>query len=154
MATPQGRTVSLIRGVLRSLRSALRAVLGGVPLRRVEVTGDSMEPTLRAGDRLVVVRLSETVRPGQIVVVRDPRDQRRHMIKRVVRVLHDRIEVRGDNADSSTDSRHFGFVDLSLVEGVARYRYFPASRAGSLDARSVSSVEGDGSESFISQRTQ
>ncbi len=154
MATPQGRTVSLIRGVLRSLRSAFRAVLGGVPLHRVEVTGDSMEPTLRAGDRLVVVRSVEAVRPGQIVVVRDPRDQRRHMIKRVVRVLHDRIEVRGDNADSSTDSRHFGFVDLSLVEGVARYRYFPASRAGSLDARSGSSVEGDGSESIISQRTQ
>ncbi|HEX2064345.1 MAG TPA: S26 family signal peptidase, partial [Acidimicrobiales bacterium] len=51
-------------------------------LRRVEVQGDSMRPTLLAGDRLLVLRLGP-VRPGDLVVVADPRQPDRRMVKRV-----------------------------------------------------------------------
>ncbi len=104
--------------------------------RRVEVAGGSMEPTFRAGDRLVVL-----ARPvggpawpavGDVVAVADPRDPSRVLVKRVAAV--DRaagaLDVRGDDPGASTDSRHFGPVPLASVVGRAVYRYAPPGRTG------------------------
>jgi nickel-type superoxide dismutase maturation protease len=88
-----------------------------------------MVPTLLPGDRVVAVR--SRVRVGDVVALRDPRDQRRVMVKRITCLTADgRAEVAGDNADASTDSRHFGPVDPSLVLGRVVYRYAPADRVG------------------------
>ena len=58
-------------------------------VRRFEVTGSSMAPALRPGDRVVVVRvpwrLQPWPKPGDIVAVRDPRLPSRILVKRVVR---------------------------------------------------------------------
>jgi nickel-type superoxide dismutase maturation protease len=110
-----------------------------------------MEPTLNEGDRLVVFCGTQQYRPGQVVVLRDPRNRGRRIVKRVVRVLGDRVEVWGDNGRSSTDSRSFGLVDASLVEGVVRYRYSPSSQAGPIRCSRVLGVEGDGSETVVSK---
>lgn len=112
----------------RLLATLLAAALAaGALLRRVEVTGDSMRPALAPGDRLLAVR-SRRAPPGALVVVRDPRDRDRVLVKRVVRSGPEGMVVEGDNAAASTDSRSFGPVPS--VWGRALYRYAPAERAG------------------------
>lgn len=107
-------------------------------LRRVDVHGESMLPTLEAGDRLVVV--ARRPRVGDVVAVRDPRERDRLLVKRVASRRGDAFVVSGDNPSASTDSRHFGPVDAELVVGVAVYRYFPAHRAGRLPRGPVRSA--------------
>ena len=104
--------------------------------RRVVIVGPSMEPTLVGGDRLVVVKGLGGPRTGDIVAVADPRGGGRLLVKRVVSVEGDEVEVEGDNPRSSTDSRSFGPVRRRTLVGRAVYRYFPADRAGLLRGRS------------------
>src|SRR5947209_2298944 len=94
----------LLRLVRRSLRHYL--LLGGVvigvvwrwrPIRRVEVRGDSMRPTLEPGDRLLVVR-GGPARVGDVVAVGDPRTPARTMLKRVAARGPAGVTVLGDNA--------------------------------------------------------
>jgi len=110
--------------------------LAGRTVRRVEVVGDSMGPSLVAGDRLVVLArpFGRPVWPavGTVVAVADPRDERRTLVKRVASVNRaaSTLEVLGDNPDASTDSRVFGPVPLASVVGRVIYRYAPAGRTG------------------------
>jgi nickel-type superoxide dismutase maturation protease len=114
---------------------ALAAVVLGAGLtlrpRRVSVEGASMQPSLEPGDRLVVMWLGRH-RPGDVVALRDPQEPGRLLVKRVASVAPRGIEVLGDNADVSRDSRSFGLVASSSLIGKAVYRYFPPARAGSL----------------------
>lgn len=105
------------------------AALTATGLRRFEVTGASMVPALRPGDRVLIVR-SRKLTPGQVVVVGDPRRPGFLMIKRVEAVEGETVTVRGDNAGASTDSRTFGAVPRSGVAGHAVYRYHPPERRG------------------------
>lgn len=70
------------------------------------------------------------LKPGQVVVLEDPRRPGRFMVKRVFAVGPGGVDVRGDNPLASTDSRHFGPVAPSAVRGKVIWRYFPADRAG------------------------
>lgn len=96
---------------------------------RFEVSGDSMLPALRHSDYLVVDRLAyreRSPRPGDIVAVPDPREPGRCLAKRVARnepALG--LWLLGDNATSSTDSRHFGWVEPATVVGRVTFRYWP-----------------------------
>jgi nickel-type superoxide dismutase maturation protease len=105
-------------------------------VRRVQVAGGSMAPTLLEGDRLLVVDPPWGVRPapGDVVAVADPRDPGRLLVKRIAVVDRSRgtVEVRGDAPDASTDSRTFGPVPLASVAGRAVYRYGPVGRSGPL----------------------
>ena len=101
------------------------------PLRRVNVIGASMLPTVEPGDRLLVIGLRP--RPGDIVAVVDPRDGDRVLVKRVSSVDETGVTVLGDRPDASTDSRTFGPVRPGLVLGRAVYRYWPAERRGRLN---------------------
>ncbi len=96
-------------------------------LGRVEVFGDSMQPTLQPGDRLLVLR-TPRARPGQLVAVPDPRQPDRTLIKRVAAAAGETLTVRGDNPVASTDSRSFGPVGRSRIRGRPVIRYFPAGR--------------------------
>ncbi len=98
-------------------------------LRRVEVVGESMRPTLEPGDRLVLTR-ARRVRAGDLVAVADPRADRRTVVKRVAAVSPAGLTVQGDNPAASTDSRTFGTVTNDAVRGRVLYRYFPAPRRG------------------------
>jgi nickel-type superoxide dismutase maturation protease len=105
-------------------------------VRRVEVTGGSMAPSLLEGDRLVVVAppWGTRVAPGDVVALPDPRAPGRLLVKRVAGVDRARatVDVRGDAAESSTDSRTFGPVPRASVVGRAVYRYAPPGRTGPL----------------------
>lgn len=109
--------------------AALAAAAFARPVRRVAVEGESMLPALGPGDRVIAVRPVRP-RPGDLVVVRDPRHPDRLLVKRVAAVGRDGITVLGDNPGASTDSRAFGPVPR--VWGRAVYRYAPAQRAGRL----------------------
>jgi nickel-type superoxide dismutase maturation protease len=108
----------------------------GAAVRRVEVTGDSMVPTLAPGDRLLVLRLGHRkfLRPGSLVTVAAPPGAGRpaEMVKRVVDGGGSTVAVVGDNPDASTDSRSFGRLPLRSVTGLVFYRYAPAERTGAI----------------------
>jgi nickel-type superoxide dismutase maturation protease len=113
-----------------SLVTGLAAGLGLVRPRRFVVSGPSMLPTLRPGDRLVVAK-TRKLRPGDIVVLRDPRSLSRLVCKRVVTAEPGHIVVRGDNPEASTDSRAFGPVPTDWVIGKVLRRYWPTADARS-----------------------
>jgi nickel-type superoxide dismutase maturation protease len=79
-------------------------------VRRVSVEGTSMSPTYVPGERLTALRRWRSIRPGDVVVVRDPRDSSRWLLKRCVAKVGAQLDLRGDNAAASTDSREFGLV--------------------------------------------
>jgi len=107
-------------------------------LAAVEVEGRSMTPALRPGDRLLIEQRTYRRRaplPGEIVIVVDPRQPQRELIKRVAAVADGAVELRGDAADHSTDSRIFGPLPLTSVTWRAAFRYWPPWRAGRVSRR-------------------
>ncbi len=89
-----------------------------------------MEPALLAGDWIVVTGLSRGPRVGEIVLLRDPREPERLILKRVATVADGACTVLGDRPEDSTDSRTFGPVPLASVLGRALFRYAPIGRIG------------------------
>lgn len=88
-----------------------------------------MLPALRPGDYLFIdcrAYASRLPRSGEIVLLRDPRDQGRVIIKRVRWAGPDGIWVEGDNPAASTDSRHFGPVEPQMLIGQMRWLYWRA----------------------------
>jgi nickel-type superoxide dismutase maturation protease len=100
---------------------------------RVAVSGHSMEPTLREGDWVLVLP-QRRPRPGDVVLVRDPRERSRLLLKRVAQTTPEGCLVIGDRQDHSTDSRVFGAVPFADVLGRAAFRYAPLRRVGRLRA--------------------
>ncbi len=111
------------------------ALAGRGRVRRIEVAGPSMIPTLAPGERLLVVPRWRGLERGDLVALRDPDLPSRLLIKRVEAVSRSRVFVRGDNEGASRDSREFGAVSLGSIVGLAVYRYYPAARAGGLTGR-------------------
>lgn len=93
------------RRVRPATRFALDAVLGALLMVTIHlfviqvsvVRGNSMEPALHDGDRLVVDRISPSlgsVERGAVVVLRYPRNPDVDFVKRIVGVPGDRIAMR------------------------------------------------------------
>ena len=100
---------------------------------RVAVEGRSMAPALMPGDWLLADPdafrdASPTV--GDLVLVPDPREPSRLLVKRVVEVVDGALFVAGDSPAESADSRVFGPVEASAAEGRPWFRYWPLGRAG------------------------
>jgi nickel-type superoxide dismutase maturation protease len=121
--------------VAAAVAAGVLFVAGRGRVRRIEVAGPSMIPTLAPGDRLLVVPPHRPLRAGDLVALRDPELPARLLVKRVESVSDAGVQVRGDNDGASRDSRDFGAVGLDAVVGVAVYRYHPRHRAGALAGR-------------------
>jgi len=99
------------------------------PLWRIAVAERSMEPALHPGDWLVVRRTiapgrTLRVRPGQVVVARHPERPDLLIIKRAARREPGGWWLASDNpAAGAVDSRAFGVVPASLIEGRLLWRY-------------------------------
>ena len=99
------------------------------PLWRVAVAERSMEPALYPGDWLLACRTMGPGRPlrvraGQIVVARQPGRPDLLIVKRAVRREPGGWWLASDNpAMGAVDSRAFGVVPPSLIEGRVLWRY-------------------------------
>jgi nickel-type superoxide dismutase maturation protease len=122
------------------------SVAAALSTERVVVEGESMMPLLAPGDRLLVVR-SRRPKPGQVVVLPDPRDSSHLLVKRVAAASRGWVEVRGDNEGASTDSRDFGAVPAQSVRGRVLYRYGPAERSGRVSGGPITNPAPGGSTS-------
>ena len=84
----------------------------GLPTRWVlaRVSGPSMSPTVRHGDRLLVRRVDRpgAVHAGDIVLARFPSRPELLVVKRVTRAVPGGHWVQGDNPFVTDDSRAFG----------------------------------------------
>ena len=79
--------------------------------------GNSMLPTLKDGDMVLVDRTAE-IAVGDIVVARHPVEQTSELIKRIQRINeHGHYFLVGDNLEDSNDSRHFGAVTREYITG-------------------------------------
>lgn len=76
--------------------------------RTIGVEGSSMEPTLSGGDRLVVSHLFRQPRPGDIVVIIQPESETPAIIKRIIAVEGQTVDIRFDTGAV--------FVDGQLLE--------------------------------------
>jgi nickel-type superoxide dismutase maturation protease len=94
-----------------------------------------MEPALLPGDCLLI-RRTRRIRPGQVVVARHPDRPEMLLVKRAARRAADGWWLESDNpAAGAVDSRRFGVVPGSLIEGRVLVRYWrarslPPERAG------------------------
>jgi nickel-type superoxide dismutase maturation protease len=87
-----------------------------------------MAPHLHAGD-CVLVRRGHRARVGDVVLARRPDRSELLVVKRVREVLSDgRLWLAGDNPSASDDSRVFGALPPSAVEGRVIWRYRPLRR--------------------------
>jgi nickel-type superoxide dismutase maturation protease len=104
------------------------------PVWRVAVAEQSMEPALRPGDWLLAWRglhrgRPVTVRPGQVVIARHPRQPGMLLVKRAVTFRPEGWWLESDNAAAATvDSRAFGHVPVALIEARVLLRYWPLRR--------------------------
>jgi inner membrane protease subunit 1 len=107
---------------------------------RVEVQGNSMEPTLLPGDWALAVAPGRP-RRGQVVVVEHPGRPGFEVVKRITAVPGDlrpdgeilgpdEYWVEGDNLEASTDSRRFGAVPGRLLRARLYLVLWPGSRRG------------------------
>ncbi|WP_320780313.1 nickel-type superoxide dismutase maturation protease [Streptomyces sp. CRN 30] len=97
---------------------------GLLPFGVAEVTGPSMVPTLRHGDRLLV-HYGARVRAGDVVVLRHPFQQDLLVVKRAAERREGGWWVLGDNPYAGGDSTDYGTVPEDLVVGTVRLRYRP-----------------------------
>jgi nickel-type superoxide dismutase maturation protease len=98
------------------------------------VSGPSMAPAVRSGDRLLVRRVppGARLRPGAVVLARFPARPELLVVKRVARTVEGGHWVVGDNAFVTDDSRAFG---VAVVVGRVVGRLWP--RPGRVPPRSA-----------------
>jgi nickel-type superoxide dismutase maturation protease len=99
-------------------------------LRRVVVAGDSMLPSLRPGDCLLVSARAR-IQVGDVVVAKRPEVPGLLLVKRVVRREDAGWWLLSDNAAAGLDdSRAFGVLPDACVVGKVLLRYYPFGRRG------------------------
>ena len=100
------------------------------PLWRVAVAERSMEPALRPGDWLLVLRAPRArIAAGQVVIARHPGRPDMLLVKRAARWQSGGWWLSSDNpAAGAVDSRSFGPVPVALIEGRVLLRYWPLQR--------------------------
>jgi signal peptidase I len=130
--------------IAATLAVAAAAVFGATRfvVRPWIVSGASMEPTLRDGERVLVDLLSyrrRSPRPGEIVLLDGPAGSGA-LVKRITHGPNPGPEfgrtvflVKGDNASESLDSRAFGPVPSARIRGRVVFRYWPPGRAGRIE---------------------
>ncbi len=98
-------------------------------IRRLEVIGDSMSPTLNSGDLLLVNIWSRrgSFQADQLVLIqrinRANGERDFIQVKRLTRIEPAGMWVEGDNSNQSTDSRTWGFLQSDEVIGRVLVRY-------------------------------
>ncbi|HEY8559667.1 MAG TPA: nickel-type superoxide dismutase maturation protease [Pyrinomonadaceae bacterium] len=91
------------------------------------VAGDSMRPTLKEGE-LVLMNPHAALRIGDIVVARHPFKKSVRLIKRIAEILPgERYVLLSDNLEESADSRQFGAIPAKDILGRVEARVKPGT---------------------------
>ncbi|MBI1292020.1 signal peptidase I [bacterium] len=121
-------------------------------VRAVEVTSGSMEPTIAIGDRLLVTLLDgRAPLYGQVVALKSPDDNGPDLVKRVVGVPGDKIELRKgilyrngqlESPPAPGENWHPGAKDFEIL--LAPNKFFVAgdNRPKSHDSTEFGAVDG------------
>jgi len=152
---------SIIWGLLLPL--AVLLLVNALVVGTFRVVGDSMRATLEPGDFLIVSKVAASAASvsgwlgvpavpaerGDVVVFQLPRNPSLVLVKRVIGIPGDRVEIRegvddivpegavfvvGDNREPgvSSDSRDWGYLPCRQIIGTAVMRLLPIRRAGLL----------------------
>jgi len=133
--------------VFEFLKFALIAIVIVLPIRMwvaqpFIVSGESMDPTFKDGNYLIVDEISYATREPQkneVIIFRYPKDPSKYFIKRIIGLPGETVEVAGtqiilkedeyyvlgDNRDRSLDSRVWGAVSKKNIIGRAYVRLLP-----------------------------
>lgn len=90
-------------------------------IRRVK--GNSMSPVLQSGD--IVIGWKRNLRAGTVAIAAI---NNKEVVKRVERLLDDKVYLVGDNRQHSTDSRHYGPVDQRAILGTVMVHFARATK--------------------------
>ena len=108
------------------------------PFSKYKVHGNSMNPTLKEGQEVLTFNWGKVKKRDVVVVKSATRSAssgralkvQSEIIKRVQKIIDNKVYLVGDNKDQSTDSRHFGPMDQSQVIGKVLYYFHDATAAG------------------------
>ncbi len=88
-------------------------------ISRFEIRGRSMLPSLKEGDRVLVLK-TKNVKKGDVIVFSESGID---CVKRIHNADEDSVFVLGDNMQESTDSRNYGPISRKQVLGKAILKY-------------------------------
>ncbi len=98
--------------------------MGNFGFMVAKVEGSSMQPQLRAGDLIFLLK-TQKLKVGQIAIAKRPDRPNLLVIKRVKAITKKGYWLEGDNQSESDDSRIFGEVDKDLILGKYIFKYWP-----------------------------
>ena len=82
------------------------------------VSGESMQPTINNGDFLIYKsyrKEKDQIKKGQLIIIFHPINKEMLIVKRILSLSQEGLEVIGDNLSHSSDSRKFGVIDFSKI---------------------------------------
>ncbi len=89
-------------------------------LLRFKVSGHSMEPNLKEGQEILVSSLPYFFREPKVGEVIAFKNGDKFIVKRIRKVLGERLQVKGDNKG---DSKDFGWIEREKIIGKVIYTY-------------------------------
>ena len=98
--------------------------MGNFGFMVAKVEGSSMQPQLRAGDLIFLLK-TQKLKVGHIAIAKRPDRPNLLVIKRVKAITKKGYWLEGDNQSESDDSRIFGEVDKDLILGKYIFKYWP-----------------------------
>lgn len=97
-----------------------------LPLTIRQISGHSMMPVLPPGTVVFGLRWFRKLKSGDVVIFLH---EGKEKIKRISQLEDGRVYLLGDHQDASTDSRHFGWLDLDSVKAKVIWPHSPKHRA-------------------------
>ena len=76
----------------------IAVVIFSFVIMRNSVSGTSMLPTLQDKDEIIVYHLFYQPKKGDIVIVNDPYEQGKHLVKRVIALEGDKLQIDFENS--------------------------------------------------------
>lgn len=103
-----------MKSLTSSNKQKLCKLLRYSPVKKYVVEGQSMLPTLSPGMIVLATRIFLSLEKGDLVAIAHPQTGK-VLIKRIHQFKREGIDVRGDNASESTDSRQFGLISRKQI---------------------------------------